>query len=189
MRQHRLPIRPQLEAFEDRLCPSGQTVVLPISAFLSQQGTSMVFTPPVPDQLAFNNSIYDPGTTSSDPNRLISVDYTGQAANYLLQHGINLHTQVTGFVTETPMGANGAIEEVSLNLEATNALTWVAEVPAADLDTSAVNTDPLELGHRPQDLVANPSLTPALSDVHFQFTWQEQTGAPLPDLVRALITH
>src|SRR5262249_16741057 len=33
---------------------------------------------------------------------------------------------------------------------------------------------------------ANPRLKPALSDVHFQFNFQEQAGAPLPDLVQAL---
>jgi hypothetical protein len=37
MSQRRSPFRPQLEAFEDRLCPSS-TVVLPISAFVAQQG-------------------------------------------------------------------------------------------------------------------------------------------------------
>jgi hypothetical protein len=183
MSPRRFQLRPQLEAFEDRLCP---TVALPISSFLSQQGTSMLFTPPVPDQLAFNNTVFDPGTTSTDPQRLILVDYTGQEAHYLLQHGINLGTKVTGFVTETPIGASGLME-VSLNLEVTNALTWVARVPPADLDTPAVNTDPLELGYRVQDLVANPSLKPALSDAHFQFTFTEQVGTPLPDLVQALI--
>jgi hypothetical protein len=187
MSKRRFQYRPQLEAFEDRLCPSAGTAVLPISAFLSQQGTSEVFTPPVPDQIAWTNSAYDPGTAGSNPTGLVLVDYTGQEASYLLQHGINLHTKITGFVTETPLGATGAVEEVSVNLEAVNALTWVAAVPPADQDTPAVNTDPLELGYRVQDLVANPALKPALSDAHFQITFQEQTGAPLPDLVRALI--
>ena len=59
-------------------------------------------------------------------------------------------------------------------------------MPTADLGTPAINTDPLELGYRAQDLVANPSLKPALSDAHFQITFQEQAGAPLPDLFQAL---
>lgn len=148
--------------------------------------------PPLGDYLAFANSIYDPGTalatgsTPADFISLISVDYTGQAANYLARNGINLHTQVTGSVVETSQ-ANGLME-VAVSLEATNALTWVAKVQIQDENTLASNTtSPLELGYRPQDLLANPRLRPALSDVHFQFTWQEQAGAPLPDLVRALI--
>jgi hypothetical protein len=185
MSHRRLQFRPQLEEFEERLCPSS-TTVLPISAFLSQQGTSMLFTPPVPDQIAFTNSQYDPGTTSTDPERLVLVDYTGQEASYLQQHGINLGTKIGGFVTETPISGS-ALMEVSVNLEATNALTWVAHVPPADQDTPAVNTDPLELGYRVQDLVANPNHKPALSDAHFQITFQEQAGLPLPDLVQALI--
>jgi hypothetical protein len=68
---------PSLDGLEDRLCPSG-TVILPISAFLSQQGHHSVFTPPVRDQLSFSNSTFDPGTTSSDPTRDLLADYTGQ---------------------------------------------------------------------------------------------------------------
>jgi hypothetical protein len=185
MRQPRFSFHPRLEALEDRQCPSAATVTLPISAFLSQQGTTSLFTPPVPDQLAAANSIYDPGATSTDPNRFMVVDYTGQAASYLLSHGINLHTEVWGFVSETP-AANGLVE-VSVNLEATNALTWVANI--ANIDPTQAypyDTAPLELGYRAQDLVANPTLKPALSDVHLQFNFQEQAGAPLPDLVAAL---
>jgi len=184
MNKRRNRFRPQLEAFEDRLCPSGSTVVLPISAFLSEQGHHSVFTPPVPDQNAWTNSIYDPGTTPSDPTRQLLADYTGLAAQYLLQnYGINLHTTVTGFVTETPIGASGLME-VSVNLEATNALTWVANIAGENSNSPPTygNTAPLEFGYRAQDLIANPSLKPALSDVHLQITWQEDIGAPLPDL-------
>jgi hypothetical protein len=179
-RRRESKFRPRFEAFEDRLCPSGSTVELPISAFLSQQGTTMAFTPPVPDQVGWSDSIYNPGTTNN-PNLFLMADYTGQAAHYLLENGIDLHTKVSGFVTETPIGTTG-LEEVSVNLEATNALTWVA-----DLATSSnVNTAPLELGYRAQDLVANPSLQPALSTVSFQVTFQQDAGAPLPDLVQPL---
>src|SRR5271157_4898715 len=123
--------RPQLEAFENRLCPSGSTVVLPISAFLAQQGHDSVFAPPVRDQQAWSNSMYDPGATPSDPTLLLLTDFTGQAAQYLLQNGINLHTMVTGFVTETTIGTTGLME-VSVNLEATKALTWVVNIAGID---------------------------------------------------------
>jgi hypothetical protein len=75
--------------------------------------------------------------------------------------------------------------EVSVNLEARNALTWVADIAGIDPNQpGAVNRAPLELGYRAQELVDNPTLKPALSDVHFQLTWQEQAGAALPDLAR-----
>jgi hypothetical protein len=171
---------PRLDGLEDRLCPSG-TAVLPISAFLSQQGHHSVFTPPVPDQLSWTNSIFDPGTTPSDPTRDLLADYTGLEAQYLLSHGINLHTSVAGFVTETPVP--GGLMEVSVNLETTNALTWVANINGINGNLpGALGTAPLEFGYRAQDLLANPSLKPALSSVNFQITWQEQQGAALPDL-------
>jgi hypothetical protein len=138
----------------------------------------------VPDENAWTNSTFDPGATSSDATRFLWVDYTGQAAQYLLQHGINLHTTVSGFVTETPIGNTGLME-VSVKLEATDALTWVANIANLNVNQQdAVNTAPLELGYRPRDLVANPSLKPALSDVSFQLTFQEQLGADLPDIPR-----
>jgi hypothetical protein len=184
MPQQRPSFRPRLEAFEDRLCPSS-TTVLPISAFLAQQGHDSVFAPPMPDIQGWSNSAFDPGATPSDPSRLILVDYAGLASGYLQQHGINLHTTVTGFVTETPLG-NSGLMEVSLNLEATNAFTLVAEVtPGTNVnDPDVVNTVPLELGYRVQDLVGHPERHAALSSIHMQVTWVEQVGAPLPDLAR-----
>jgi hypothetical protein len=75
--------------------------------------------------------------------------------------------------------------EVTVNLKARNALTWVANVAGINGNQpDAINTAPLELGYRVQELVANPSLHPSLSDVHFQLSWQEQAGADLPDLAR-----
>ena len=192
--RRRSPFYPQLEALEDRMCPSG-TTVLPISAFLAQQGgpgsvfyqnggNNSVFTPPVIDELAWSNGPYDPGVT--DSSRFLWADYTGQAAQYVLAHGgPNLNTTVTGFVTETPIGTTGLVED-SVNLEATNCLTWVASTAGISSAVDAIDSAPLELGCRPQDLVAGApdqsspapsSLTPALSDVHLQLTWQEDVGA------------
>jgi hypothetical protein len=186
MSRQRFRITPRFDVLDARVCPSGggSTVVLPISAFLAQQGHDHVFTPPVPDENAWTNSTFDPGATSSDSTRFLWFDYTGQAAQYLLQHGVNLPTTVSGFVTETPIGKTGNME-VSVNLEARNALTWVANIAGINPNQSdAVNTAPLEAGYRPADLIANPALTPALSDVNHQLTFQEQLGATLPDIPR-----
>ncbi len=174
----RTRLRPNLEAFEDRLCPTA-TTVLPISAFLSQQGHDMVFNAPVRDQSAWSNSTFDPGTGIA--TRLLQVDYTGQAAQYLLQNGVNLHTSTSGFVTETPIGTSGLME-VSVNLETRNALTTVINI--ANSDPNQPNSAPIEFGYRPQELVGHPELAPSLSSVHFQITWQQNVGTDLPDLAR-----
>src|ERR1043166_2576894 len=107
MSQRRFSFRPRFEELEDRLCPSS-TVVLPISAFLAQQGHDTVFNAPVRDQLTWFNSTFDPGT--GIPTRTMQVDYTGQAAQYLHQNGVNLPTSISGFVTETPVGNSGLME-------------------------------------------------------------------------------
>jgi hypothetical protein len=186
MSRRRVPFRPQVEALEDRRCPSS-TTVLPISAFVAQQGHDAFFTYPtgVPDSQGWSNSIFDPGATPADPTRLILVDYAGLAARWLKQnHGIDLHTTVTGFVTETPLGSSGLME-VSLNLEATNALTWVANGNGINANAQgAVLNLPLELGYRADELVGHPERHPALSNVHMQETWVENIGANLPDLAR-----
>jgi len=82
------------------------------------------------------------------------------------------------------VGSSGLME-VSLDLEATNALTWVANVDGIDANQKgSVPTMPLELGYRADELVGHPERRPALSDVHLQETWVEQVGADLPDLAR-----
>ena len=102
--------RPQLETLEDRWCPSSSTVVLPISAFLAQQGHDMVLTPPVRDQLSWSNSTFDPGT--GIPTRDLLVDYTGQEAQFLLAHGINLHTSV--MVVDGPVPSDLVLDDDSV---------------------------------------------------------------------------
>ena len=66
MRSQRSRRRPTFETLEWRLCLSS-TTVLPISAFLAQQGHDTFFAQPVRDQLDWSNSVFDPGTGT--PNR------------------------------------------------------------------------------------------------------------------------
>ncbi len=179
------------ENLEDRLTPSG-TTVLPISVFLSHQGTTSVFTGPgVPDQIGWTDTVYDPGV-DNNPSLLELVDYTGLEAKYLTNNGgPNLHTQETGFVTETPTTkvdpvTNQFLMEVTVNLETTNALTWVANVSSVNPNAPDGAVLPRELGYTVQDLLAHPNLTPAKSTVHFQMTFQEDVGAPLPDMAESL---
>jgi len=153
--------------------PNG-TVQRPLSDFLSAQGSTNIFVPPLPDFI---------GWTNNNPQTLFSsVDYAGVAAAYLSSHGgPDLGTTITGTVSERPL-ADGRVD-VLVDLHVKNALTWVIPIPFSD-----VATEPLLYGVRGTDLLANPSLTPSLSicDMRIDFT-NPAPGAALPDLVTAFI--
>jgi hypothetical protein len=118
----------------------------PISDFLSQQGTTMVFNAPVPDEIGWANAA---------PSTLFAwFDYNGTAADYLAGFGIDLGTTTSGKVTERPLKDGRA--EVQVILDTKNALTWAAD-PNPD-----PNADPPSFGYRPAELAADPSLVPAL---------------------------
>jgi hypothetical protein len=51
----------------------------PLSDFISTQGSTNIFIPPLPDFI---------GWTNNNPQTLfVSVDYTGLVASYLVSHG------------------------------------------------------------------------------------------------------
>jgi len=143
----------------------------PISDFLSSQGSTSLFFPPFPDYIGWANN--NPQT------RFALIDYTGKAAAYLAAHGgPNLRTQVDGTVSERPLEDGRA--EVTVILHTTNAMSWVA--PASDF------AGPLLFGNRGSDLLADPSLRPALSNVNMRVVFtNDAPGAALPDLVNAFI--
>lgn len=146
----------------------------PLSDFISTQGSTNIFIPPLPDFI---------GWTNNNPQTLfVSVDYTGLGASYLASHGgPSLGTQVSGTVSERPLADGRA--QVSVNLHTDRALTWAIPLPANDLAT-----DPLYFGYRGTDLLADPSLNPALSSSDLQAVFiNTAPGAPLPDLVTAFI--
>src|SRR5215471_16921066 len=80
----------------------------PFSDFLSAQGTTMIFTPPAPDQLGWTTGVGKTnGNANLTPTRFSLVDYAGLEAKYLSTNfGINLGTAVSGTVMERPL-ANG----------------------------------------------------------------------------------
>jgi hypothetical protein len=146
----------------------------PLSDFLGAQGTTNGFIPPLPDFIAWTNN---------NPQTLFtSVDYAGLVASYLVANGgPSLGTSVSGTVSERPLPDGRA--EVSVILHTDRALTWTIAMPATDLAT-----DPLLFGYRGTDLLANPTLRPALSSSDLQVVFDNTApGAALPDIVNAFI--
>jgi hypothetical protein len=146
----------------------------PFSDFLSAQGSTNVFIPPLPDFIGWSNN--------SPQTLFASVDYLGLVAGYLASHGGPvLGTIVDGTVMERPLADGRA--EVTVEIHATDALTWVLPIPFND-----IATDPLAFGYRGTDLLANPNLVPALSSAHSKVVFKNTApGAPLPDLIIAFI--
>lgn len=153
-----------------------RTTKRPISDFVDAQGTTMVFTPPVPDQIGWS-------TPSSQPmGRFALFDYAGLADEFLQDCcGISLGTQIAGSVIERPL-KDGRVE-VTVVLHTKNALTWAIPFDPMGPITQ-FNDNPLLFGFRAQDLVDDPSLEPALGESHLQVVFRNTApGAPLPDLV------
>lgn len=197
--------RPQLECLEDRALPSSfhglghvaanaaaassaivsttnaaATTQRSITDFTSAQGTTSVFTPALPglpDNVGWTTD------ATQDPGLFALIDYSGKQAEYLLsEYNIDLGTSVTGTITERPL-EDGRVM-VTVNLFTRNALAWASAYdPNVGFDPNAE----LLFGYRAEDLVADPSLTPALVDSHLQVVFISEAGAPMPDLVDAFI--
>jgi hypothetical protein len=152
----------------------------PLSDFINAQGTTKCFTPPAPAQLGWGTGADKTnGNANLTPGRFALIDYSGVEANYLLSKGINLGTTVSGAVIERPLPDGRAL--ITVDLHTHNALGWAIQAPIQD-----VNTDPLVIGARVQDLVADPTRKPALGESHFSAHFIiTKPGAPLPDLVGA----
>ena len=146
--------------------------VRPVSDFTSTQGTTNIFIPPVPDFIGWGDN---------PPHQFASIDYAGLANAWLVSNGgTSLGTTVSGNVVERPLADGRAL--VSVTLHTTRANSWVVQNPGDFAN------DPLQFGYRAQDLLANPALTPALSESHFNVSFKNTVpGAPLPDLVDAFI--
>lgn len=147
----------------------------PISEFVTAQGSTTQFVPPVPDVLGW-------ATFSDDPVLFAWVDYAGVADEFL--HGA-LGTATSGNVIEQPQKDGRAKVHVSLHTR--NALAWVIELDLDDVNDDVfdqiANKKPI-FGYRPQEVDAKhpASLVDATLDVVFLNT---APGAPLPDLVVA----
>ena len=91
-----------------------------LSEFLSAQGHTSQFEPPVPDYIGWIDTAPQAGCQATT---FTLVDYAGEAAGWLIgQGGPNLGTKVTGTVSERAL-SNGTAD-VTVQLHTTNALTW-----------------------------------------------------------------
>ena len=147
---------------------AAQTTDRPLSDFLSTQGTTSIYLPPIPDFIGWTNN--DPQT------KFAGVDYAGLAATYLGNHGGPiLGTSITGGITETRL-PDGTYEVV-VTANAKDALAWVCPFPAD------IVTTPTVFGTRGSELAANPNLPFALVNSSLKFTIiTTVAGAPIPDL-------
>jgi hypothetical protein len=150
----------------------------PIGDFLSAQGSTSIFIPPVPDLIAW-------GTTFSDlPITFGWMDWAGVADAYLEDAvGIDLGTTTSGKVTERALKDGRA--EVQVILHTRRALSWATLIDFTEPHNPFLE-NPTIFGHRAQSLVDDPSLDPALGESTFEATFiNTAPGADLPDLVVA----
>jgi hypothetical protein len=144
------------------------TVHRPLSDFLSTQGTTSVFIPPVPDYV---------GTSDPALNIFALIDYAGLAAQWIVDNGgPSLGTTVDGTVTERALADGRA--RVTIHLRTTNALSWAIE--GFDFPNA-----PEIFGNRAQDVALGAEPALGHSDFKFEFI-NTAPGAPIPDLVVAL---
>jgi len=153
--------------------PGGSGNQRPLSDWLSQQGTTSVFFPPVPDLVGSANGDDPP----IQPPRFALADYAGVFNAYIVSHGgPDLGTTVSGTVTERPLADGRAL--VHVNIHTTRALTWV-------YDISVSFPGLLILGSSVEDVLAGG--TPALGETHLDVIFTNTApGAVLPNLVRAM---
>jgi hypothetical protein len=145
---------------------AASAVQLPLSLFLSAQGTTNGYLPPVPDYIAWTGR-------PPDYPRLGSIDYAGLANNSLVaQGGTSVGTQISGAFLRRLYGGKYQYE---LDLYTTNAISFMLPNPSPPPQSSA----PLLFGARVQEILAGAA--PALGDCHFRFVWRESKDGFIPD--------
>ena len=156
----------------------------PLADFLTAQGTTSQFVPPVPDYVGWID-----GSSVAEATTFALIDYAGLANEFIETESggaISLKTRVRGRVIERERPDGSAA--VRVRLLTTHALLWafaLADV-APDDQLPFLNT-PLSFGARAQDVLegAKPSVGVSALTVHFINTAPD---AALPDLVQLINT-
>jgi len=172
------------------------TLFRPFSDYLNAQGKSPIGVPvppspdlPLPNFIGFGQPI------GSRPDyfslfRNGSLDYNGTTAAYLASHGgPKINTIVTGSVIEIPLQDGRA--RLTVKVHAENALTFAYTITLDNVlsDPFYFLHAPLDFGYRASDLLANPTLAPALGSADFTMTFYNPApGAPIPDMVDLVFT-
>ena len=154
----------------------GPAIQRRLSDFLSTQGSTNIFIPPVPDYLGWLapppgvKTVKTPAPSYVGGNSA-SCDYAGLANEWLIENGhADLGTAISGSVTEQTL-SDGRIL-VHVELHTINALTFGMRVTAPEFGNFA--TDPLIFGARAQDVLAGA--TPGIGQCHASFVWEQDPG-------------
>jgi hypothetical protein len=144
----------------------------PISDFVSAQGTTSIFIPPVPDYIGW----------TTPEGRAGSVDYAGVANNWLMANGLpqGLGTTTDGTITERSLADGRA--EVSVLLHTKNALTYVFQCNSVSPLSCDFANDVVLFGHRAQQVALGADA--ALGDSFLNVVFKNPApGLPMPDVV------
>jgi hypothetical protein len=151
----------------------GPATQRPLSDFLSTQGSTNIFIPPVPDYLGWlapPPGVKTPASSYVGGNSA-SCDYAGLANEWLIDNGhSDLGTAPSGSVIEQTL-SDGRIL-VHVELHTINALTFGMRITAPDFGNFA--TDPLIFGARAQDVLLGA--TPGIGECHASFVWKQDPG-------------
>ncbi len=154
----------------------GPATQRPLADFLSTQGSTNIFIPPVPDYLGWlapPPGVKTPASSYNGGNSA-SCDYAGLANKWLVANGgPDLGTAFSGSVTERSLSDGRVLIQVELHT--TNALTFGMRITNGAFGDFAL--DPLIFGARAQDVLAGA--TPGLGECHASFAWKQDPGALL----------
>jgi hypothetical protein len=148
--------------------------IRPLEDFLSAQGSSISFFPPVPDYL---------GWSGADSETFALVDYAGLAAAYLTGKSVDLGTEVRGVVTECELTDGSA--QVSVALVTDNAMGFaqdIATLIADDFDFAGTDTS---FGNKAVDIAGGEPAALGSADLYLSFRISAP-GDPLPDALDVL---
>jgi hypothetical protein len=142
-----------------------------LDEFLDAQGSTIQFFPPVPDYL---------GWGGGDPVTFGLIDYAGLAADYLLEQGVNLGTEVRGVITECVLTDGSA--QLTVALVTDNAMGFAQDVDALIANGfDFANTDTI-LGNKAVDIAAGEPAAVGSAEVYLSFR-MSAPGDPLPDVL------